>query len=141
MHKTINILLKSNPGQTPERRDVAHMGLPECRSTTSSCKCQRDRRMSTVTGDTPQPSAVQAGLTSVSHTLAKLGRLRAHPSVRNTCTKLSTWSRYHGGRRPSGDGSLDSPTVIPPSALDKPSIMKRYHRRRTCSHTRPTTVK
>ena len=24
-----------------------------------------------------------------------------------------------------------SPTVIPPSALDKPSIMKRYHRRRT----------
>ena len=26
-------------------------------------------------------------------------------------------------------------TVIPPSALDKPSIMKRYHRRRTCSHT------
>ena len=25
--------------------------------------------------------------------------------------------------------------VIPPSALDKPSIMKRYHRRRTCSHT------
>ena len=33
------------------------------------------------------------------------------------------------------DDSLHSPTVIPPSALDKPSIMKRYHRRRTCSHT------
>ena len=30
-----------------------------------------------------------------------------------------------------------SPTVIPPSALDKPSIMKSYHRRRTCSHTSP----
>ena len=30
-------------------------------------------------------------------------------------------------------------TVQPslPSALDKPSIMKRYHRRRTCSHTSP----
>ena len=28
-------------------------------------------------------------------------------------------------------------TVIPPSALDKPSIMKRYHRRWTCSHTSP----
>ena len=28
-------------------------------------------------------------------------------------------------------------TVIPPSALDKPSIMKRYYRRRTCSHTSP----
>ena len=32
---------------------------------------------------------------------------------------------------------FDSPTIIPPSALDKPSIMKRYHRRRTCSHTSP----
>ena len=45
--------------------------------------------------------------------------------------------RYHGGRRPSSDDSLYSPTVIPPSALDKPSIMKRYHRRRTCSQTSP----
>ena len=39
--------------------------------------------------------------------------------------------RYHGGRRPSSDDSFHSPTVIPPSALDKPSIMKRYHPRRT----------
>ena len=39
--------------------------------------------------------------------------------------------RYHGGRRPSSDDSLYSPTVIPPSALDKPSVMKRCHRRRT----------
>ena len=46
-----------------------------------------------------------------------------------------TRGRYYGGRRPSSDDSLHSPTVIPPSALDKPSIMKRYHRRRTCSHT------
>ena len=38
--------------------------------------------------------------------------------------------RYHGGRRPSSDDSLHSPTVIPPSALDKPSFMKRYHCRR-----------
>ena len=42
-----------------------------------------------------------------------------------------TWGRYHGGRRPSSDASLRSPTVIPPPALEKPSIMKRYHRRRT----------
>ena len=28
-------------------------------------------------------------------------------------------------------------TVIPPSTLDKPSIMKRYHHRRTCSHSSP----
>ena len=44
---------------------------------------------------------------------------------------------YHGGRRLSSDDSFHSPTVIPPSALDKPSIMKRYHCRRTCSHTSP----
>ena len=49
----------------------------------------------------------------------------------------STRGRYHGGRRPSSDDSLHNPTVIPPSALDKLSIMKRYHRRRTCSHTSP----
>ena len=47
------------------------------------------------------------------------------------------WARYHAGRQPSSDDSFHSPTVIPPSALDKPSIMKRYQRRRTCSHTSP----
>ena len=39
--------------------------------------------------------------------------------------------RHHGGRWSSSDHSPHSPTVIPPSALDKPRIMKRYHRRRT----------
>ena len=48
-----------------------------------------------------------------------------------------SWGRYYGGRRPSSVDSLHSPTVIPPSALDRPSIMKRYHRRRTCSHISP----
>ena len=47
------------------------------------------------------------------------------------------WGRCHGGRRPSRDDSFHSPTVIPPSALDKPSIMKRYHRQWTCSNTSP----
>ena len=42
---------------------------------------------------------------------------------------LASWGRYHGGRRPSSDDSFHSPTVIPPSALDKSSIMKSYHRR------------
>ena len=42
-----------------------------------------------------------------------------------------TWGRYHGGRPPSSNDSFHSPTVIPPSALDKPSIMKSYHRRQT----------
>ena len=33
----------------------------------------------------------------------------------------------HGGRRPSSDDSLHSLTVIPPSALDNPSIQSEYH--------------
>ena len=33
--------------------------------------------------------------------------------------------------------SFHSPTVIPPSVLDKSSIMKRYHRWWMCSHTSP----
>ena len=55
----------------------------------------------------------------------------------NGKAEIDTRGRYHGGRRPSNDDSFHSPTVIPPSALDKPSIMKRDHRRRTCSHTSP----
>ena len=47
------------------------------------------------------------------------------------CLGLVSW------RPTTSDNSFHSPTVIPPSALDKPSIMKRYHRRRTCSHTSP----
>ena len=49
-------------------------------------------------------------------------------------TLPGTWGRYHGGRWPSID---DSPTLISPSALDKPSIMKRYHHWWMCSHTSP----
>ena len=47
------------------------------------------------------------------------------------------WGQYHGDRRPSSNNSLHSPTVIPPSALNKPSIIKRYHHRRMCSHSSP----
>ena len=62
----------------------------------------------------------------------------ARPRKRSTPKAgIQPRGRYHGGRRPSSYDSLHSPTVIPPSALDKPSIMKRYHRRRTCSHTSP----
>ena len=65
-------------------------------------------------------------------------RLTTRPTRRyHRHTWLSSWGRYHGGRRLSGDDSLHSPTVMPPSALHKPSIMKDYHRRRTCSHTSP----
>ena len=39
--------------------------------------------------------------------------------------------QYHGGRRPSGDNSFHSPTVISLSAPVKPSIMRRYHRQQT----------
>ena len=55
--------------------------------------------------------------------------------VQPVASALATWGWYNGGRRPSSDDSSHSPTAIPPSALDKPSILKRYHRRRTCSHT------
>ena len=41
------------------------------------------------------------------------------------------WGWYHGGRRPSSDDSFHSPTLIPPLALDKPSVMKHYHNWRT----------
>ena len=54
-----------------------------------------------------------------------------------------TRGRYLGGRRPSSDDSFHTPTDILPLALDKPSITKRYHHRRTYCHTSPcspTTV-
>ena len=59
------------------------------------------------------------------------------PGFTGSAPDFLTRRRYHGGRRPSSDDSFHSPTVIPISALDKPSITKRYHRRRTCSHTSP----
>ena len=52
------------------------------------------------------------------------------PGKRSTAkAEIKPRDRYHGGRRPSSDDSLHSPTVIPPSPLDKPRNMKRYHRR------------
>ena len=58
-------------------------------------------------------------------------------NMRHALCRRKTGGRYHGGRRPSSDDIFHSPTVIPPSALHKPSVMKYYHRRRTCSHTSP----
>ena len=58
-------------------------------------------------------------------------------AVRRSPRKRQAWGRYHGGRPPSSDDSFHSPIFILPSALDKPSIMKCCHRRRTCSHTSP----
>ena len=66
-------------------------------------------------------------------------RRHGESGARSNSTLRSRWSRgrYHGGRRPSSDDSFHCLTVTPPSALDKPSIMKLYHRRRTCSHISP----
>ena len=50
---------------------------------------------------------------------------------------LSYRGQYHEGQQSSSDDSFHSPTVIPPSALNKPSIMKHHHRQWTCSHTLP----
>ena len=47
------------------------------------------------------------------------------------CNTSMIWGRYRGGRQPPSDDSFHSPTVTPPSALDKPSIVKRYRRRWT----------
>ena len=68
-----------------------------------------------------------------SHKLNNTQRQSAKQTVKEGAQVVTTvtWGRYHGGRRPSSDDSFHSPTVIPPSTLDKPSIMKRYHRRRT----------
>ena len=70
-----------------------------------------------------------------------VSKTKSSISARKQCPFLQACQRvrgrYHGGRRPSSDDSFHSPTVIPPSALDKPSIMKRYRRWRTCSHTSP----
>ena len=49
------------------------------------------------------------------------------PGFAASCGK--TMGRYHGGRRRPSDDTFHSPTVIPPSALDKPCTMKRYYRR------------
>ena len=45
-----------------------------------------------------------------------------HP-IQNAVWIDNLAGRYHGDRRPSSDDSIHS---IPPSALDKASIMKRY---------------
>ena len=60
--------------------------------------------------------------------------------VRHLPGQQQAWGRYHGGRRPSGNDRFHSPTVIPLSSLCKPSIMKRCHRRWTCSHTSPRSL-
>ena len=109
--------LGRNLGQTAERRDGARIGSVFYRSclisSHVSCRCLRPI-----------------------HCLFRRSSCAQECRTRRRVLCLS-WGRYHGGRRPSSDDSLHSPTVIPPSALDKRSIMKRYHRRRTCSHTSP----
>ena len=44
-----------------------------------------------------------------------------------TYFRALTRGRYHGGQRRSSDNSFHSPTIVPPLAHDKPSIMKHYH--------------
>ena len=50
-------------------------------------------------------------------------RYRNKIIIRRPPRKRQIWGRYHGGRRPSSDDSFHSPIVIPPSALDKLSII------------------
>ena len=60
-------------------------------------------------------------------------RFQLHLTMGAIC--CHNWGQYYGGWWLSSDDSFHSPSVIPPSALDKPSIMKHYHCRRTRSHT------
>ena len=93
----------------------------------------------------PSRKTPKTGRTYKHFSVSALGKANAHAllsltsvlQVASETVPMSIRRRYHGGRRPSSDDSFLSPTVIPSSALDKPSIMKRYHRRRTCCHTSP----
>ena len=77
----------------------------------------------------PTTSGTWQGIRRITQFLAT-GLIR--PRKRSTPkSRIEPRGRYHGGRRLSSDDSLNSPNVILPSALDKPSIIKRYHRQRT----------
>ena len=80
----------------------------------------------------PAPACSQADLSIAPIVIGKIQIV-----VPEWWVTIQTRGLYHVGRRPACDDSFHSPTVIPPSALDKPSVMKHYHRRRTCSHTSP----
>ena len=83
--------------------------------------------------------AVHRYQTVVLQTIPKQAHHACHTSFHEQSELLqrSDFASYTRDRRPSCDDSFHSPTVIPPSALDKPSITKRYHRRQNCSHTSP----
>ena len=85
----------------------------------------------------PHTRCPTVGTTSKHHSRNRLPEDLSSFCVCTLQSPRCTWGRYHGRRRLSSDDNFHSPTVIPPSALDKPSIMKRCHRRRTCSHTSP----
>ena len=89
--------------------------------------------LSVMRGDLGTPVLITRGRVEISSPITGAISCCRHKDTFG-CTP---WGRYHGSRRPSSDDSFHSPTVIPPWALDKPSIMKRYHRRRTCSHSSP----
>ena len=73
----------------------------------------------------------QQGLSTPSGPWQQCTNNKDCPHTQSPVLTRLTWGCYHGGRRPSSDDSFHSPTAIPPSALDKPSIMKRYHHRWT----------
>ena len=68
---------------------------------------------------------------SPSHSILKPPQPYLGPSLRYKGSHSRTW----GGTREADDRQVKTVFTVspsfPPSALDKPSIMKRYHRRRT----------
>ena len=92
---------------------------------------RRDRMLQMKFAVSPSLSIATQGKTVPELTLPcqTSGRSATRVAVCKWCDPSK--GRCYGGRRPSNDDSLHSPTVIPPSTLDKPSVTKRYHRRRT----------
>ena len=62
-----------------------------------------------------------------------------HHSHSLSCTSPTSGAGIMEADDRQSDDSFHSLTVIPPSALDKPSIIKRYHRRQTCMQSHLST--
>ena len=99
--------------------------------------CRTETEVTSHTGHLTQSQCIDTGQTSSSiHSIKADVWQGSHESVNfqvagmtrprqgsKAKEEIEARDRYHGGRQPSNDDSFHSPTVIPPSALDKP----QYH--------------
>ena len=111
------IIFKTHFQHTPARHNI------------SSHKRQIEER--TLSTPLPPPQTRKSLTQTKAHAAQVLKPSTTPCSPAQPSTPWDAWGRYHGGQQPSSDDSFHSLTIIPPSALDKPSIVKRYHRRQT----------